>query len=241
MKRSSKILLGISFAGLLAFLVKSIVDKKNFAAYHVTFDFNLAVNALLFLFLAVVLAAVAMFKERKKRELVILAAVFGAISAAVFIQQMVNGSAITDSLLIAMPYFLSFAFSTMFAVMLAVKNEKRLSVALLCGSGVSVLFFIVACVVDSFSAGVYDNVMQRVTGYIMYGLFYLLPAAIMAAAALYFRRNTVLLAVGAAVCAAIIALMLILRVLWIMTLPALITAAVCVVLSVLAYKKRGMK
>lgn len=240
MKTSSKILLGISLAGLLAFLAKSIVDKENFTAYHVTFDFALAVNALLFLFPAAFLASVAMFKEQKRRELVILAALFGSISAAVFIRQMVSSSAITDSLLIAMPYFLSFAFSTMFAVMLAVKNEKRLSVVLLCGSGVSALFFTVACVVDFFSAGVYDNIMQRVTGLIMYGLFFLLPAAIMAAAALYLRRNTVFLAVGAAVCAAIIAFMLILRVLWIMTLPALITAAVCVILAVLANKKRGI-
>lgn len=237
MKRSSRLLLGISFAGLLAFLVKSIVDKANFSAYHVTFDFILAVNALLFLLPAAVLAAVAMLKERRRCELVILGIVFGSIAVAVFIQQMVNGSAITDCLLIAMPYFSSFAFLTMFAVMLAVKNEKRLSVVLLCGSGVWVLFFTVACVVDFFGTGVYDNVMQRVTGFIMYGLFFLLPAAITAAAALYLRRNTVFLAVGAAVCAAIIALMLILQVLWIMTLPALITAAVCVILAVLAHKK----
>lgn len=52
-----------------------------------------------------------------------------------------------------------------------------------CCSEVSALFFIVACVADVFGTGVYGNVIQQVTGFIMYMLFLLLPAAIMAVTA----------------------------------------------------------
>ena len=238
MKTSSKILLGISSAGALAFFAVSCIEKANgLAAYHVTFDLQLTVNAALFLLPAAVFAAAALFRERCVKALIALGSVFAAVGIFELIKQKAGGSELTYSLLISAPYLAGAALFAAFAAAVEIKDKRKLSKVLLAVSGVSVLIFIVACVAD-FLPGLgrngFDNILQWLTGCFLYGVFLLLPAAILAVVALFVRGHRVPLVIGAIFCALLTALMLLLKVLWIMTIPALVTAAVCVVLAVKA-------
>lgn len=124
MKTSSKILLVISLVGLLAFLVKSIVDKANFSAYHVTFDFNLTVNALLFLFPAALLAAIALFLERKTRVLAICATFFAAFCVEELTRHIaVEHFTAADGLLMAIPYIASAVIFAIFAIISKMRGK----------------------------------------------------------------------------------------------------------------------
>lgn len=243
MKTSSKILLGIAVVLVAAFGVKNVTDyeiyRKDISS--APFDLAVGVNALLLALPAAIIAAAALFSERKTRALAICAAVCAAVSVEEFVRQTTEQFRFPDALLMASPYIAATSIFAVFVMILVGRNgdKKRISRILFGISGAIAAGFVIMCIIMTIANKGRDRFFKELFRvFFFYGIFFLLPAAITAAAALYLRRNTVFLAVGAAVCAAIIALMLILQVLWIMTLPTLITAAVCMILAVLAHKKK---
>lgn len=124
MKTSSKILVGISAALLAAFAAKNII---NYASYVKTinsapFDVNISINALFLVIPAAVLAAIALFLERKTRIPVICAAIFAAVVIEELMRQIaVYHFSFLDGLLLAIPYI---AAAVIFAVF-AIISKKR--------------------------------------------------------------------------------------------------------------------
>lgn len=241
MKTSSKILLGVSAVLPVVFGVKNVVDYEHYRKYisSAPFDLNISVNALLFLLPAALLAAVVLFSEKKKRVLAICTAVFAAVSVEEFARQMSARSGVEDSLLLSSPYIAAAVIFAVFTIVLVVKSggEKAISRLLFCISGAITAGFVIMCIVETVDNSGRDNIMQLFTAYILYGVFFLLPAAIVAETALFMRGKTVLLAVGAAVSVLIVLLLMLLKVLWILSLPAVVSAALCVIFAIKS--KRG--
>lgn len=242
MKASSKVFLGVSGALAVVFGVKTAIDYDSYRHSISSVPFlGASVNALLFLLPAAVLTAVVLFGERRTRVLAICAAVFAAAAAVEFARQVkVYRFGVADGMLMSSPYFAAAVIFAVFMTICLVKSggEKTPSMVLLGLSGLITVGFVIACIFEIIDRQSRDNIMQLFAGFFCYALFLLLPAAILAATALFLRGRTVLLIIGAVMSVLVVMLMLVLRVLWIMTVPALVSAAVCVVFAVKS-KKRG--
>lgn len=105
MKISSKILLSVSGALLAVFAVKNIIDYSRYTktVNSAPFDIRISLNALVLVVPAALLAAIALFSEKKTRVLAICTAVFAAIS----IEEIVRQITVLDGLLLAIPYLAS--------------------------------------------------------------------------------------------------------------------------------------
>lgn len=243
MKTLSKILLGIAVVLVAAFGVKNIIDYEIYrkSISSAPFDIVVGLNALLFVLPASIIAAVVLFSERKTRALAICAAVCAAVSVEEFVRQtIVYGFDFFSNLLTASPYIAATSIFAVFVTILVGRNgdKKKISRILFGISGAITVGFVIMCIIMTVSYKWTNSFGEFLQMFFFYGSFFLLPAVITAAAALYLRGNAVLPAVGAAVCTVQIVIMLVLQVLWITILPALIAAAACVILAVLAHKKK---
>ncbi len=126
MKISSKILLSVSGALLAVFAVKNIIDYSRYTktVNSAPFDITISLNALFLVVPAAVLAAIALFSERKTRVLAISAAVFAAISIEEIVRQIaVRHFVILDGLLMAIPYIAAAVIFAVFIIVLTVKKR----------------------------------------------------------------------------------------------------------------------
>ncbi len=105
-------------------------------------------------------------------------------------------------------------------------------------SGVFTVMFVVMCLNQILDrrGNCIDNIMQIFAGIFFYALFFLLPAAIIAATALEFIGKPLPLITGAVVSVLLAALMLLLKAHWIMTIPALTSAVICTVFAINSLK-----
>lgn len=185
MKKASKILFGISAVILAAFAVKNNIDYSSYVktVNSAPFDVAVSVNTLFFVLPAAVLAATALFLERKTRALAICAALFAAISVEELTRHItVNQFTASDSLLMAKPYI---AAAVIFAVLLILSEMKSgsgrtLSAALFVISGAITAVFVVMCLNQIIDRRGLDNIMQLFTGLIIYSVIFLIPAAVCA-------------------------------------------------------------
>lgn len=243
MKTLSKILLGIAVVLVAAFGVKNVIDYESYrkSTSSAPFDLVVGINALLFVLPAAIIAAVALFSERKTRALAICTAVCAAVSVEEFVRQTIEyGFDLFSNLLMASPYIAATSIFAVFTVILVGRNgdKKRISRILFGISGAITAGFVIMFIIMTVSYKWVNSFGEFFQLFFFYGSFFLLPAVITAAAALYLRGNAVLPAVGAAVCTVLVVLMLVFQVYLIMILPALIAAAACVILAVLAHKKK---
>lgn len=240
MKTSSKILVGVSGALAAAFVVKTFIDRENYGISSAPFELAVSVNALMLLLPASVFCAAALFSERKFRVMAGFAVSFAAIAVWRFALQMSDQMGVSNSLIISSPYIAAAVIFAAFMIVLMVKNggEKTSARILLGVSGAITVLFVVMCLNQILDRRGIDNIMQLFAGIFFYALFLLPPAAIIAAAALFLRGKTILLIIGAVLNVLLAALMIFLKVLWILTVPALASAAVCTVFAINS-KKRG--
>lgn len=93
--------------------------------------------------------------------------------------------------------------------------------------------FVVMCVIETLDRRGRDNVMQLFAGWFFYAVFFLLPAALLAFAALSPKARTALLLPGAAVCLIIAAAVkFVLAMPWFFALPSAVSAAMSAVLAI---------
>lgn len=126
MKTSSKILVGASAALLAAFAAKNIIDYSRWTktVNSAPFDDAISVNALFLVLPAVLLAAIAFYRERKTRVLAICAAVFAVISIEETARQItVNRFSLSDGLLLAIPYIAAAAVFAVFAIICKMRGK----------------------------------------------------------------------------------------------------------------------
>lgn len=107
-------------------------------------------------------------------------------------------------------------------------------------SGVLIIMFVVICADQTLNRKKYviDNVFQLFTGYIFYAVYFIVPAGILAACALFPRKKTILLIFCALIGAFIAAFVFLVGSLWIFAVPAVFSAVVCVIFAV-KHKNRG--
>lgn len=101
-------------------------------------------------------------------------------------------------------------------------------------SGALIIVFVVMCADQTLNRNKYaiDNVLQLFAGYIFFAVYFVVPAGILAACALFPRKNPILLIFGALISAFIAAFVFLVGSLWIFAVPAVFSAAVCVILAI---------
>lgn len=107
-------------------------------------------------------------------------------------------------------------------------------------SGVLIILFVVICADQTLNRKNYviDNVFQLFTGYIFYAVYFIVPAGILAAYALFPRNNPILLICCALISVLIAAFVFLVGGLWIFAVPAIFSAAVCVISAIKRKKSR---
>lgn len=244
MKKSSIILLGIAAVLAAAFVVKNVIDYGDYQTHinSAPFDLVVGINALLLVLPAAFLAAIAFSSEKKKHVLMKLAAIFTTAAVEEFVRmKAVRGFVAADSLLMSSPYIAAAAIFAAFMTVLMVKNggEKTLSRILLSISGAITAGFVIMCIIMTVANKGRDSFTELFTMFFLYAIFFLLPAAILAATALFLRGKTVALVTGAVISALLVVLIVFLsKDLPIIAMPAVVSAALCVIFAVKS-KKRG--
>lgn len=118
-------LFSASAALIIGFVIKTLIDREKFTQselYTIPFGLHVVLNALLLIFPAVILAAVAVFILKKTRVLAICGGVFAVVAVGV---ALFSGN-FSDGLIYAVPAALSAVVCGIFAV-ISIISKKRLS------------------------------------------------------------------------------------------------------------------
>lgn len=111
---------------------------------------------------------------------------------------------------------------------------RKSSKVLLVISGLLIIVFIVMCADQTICRKKYviDNVLQLFAGFIFYAVYFIVPAGILAACALFPRKNLILLIFCALIGAFIAAFVFVVGSPWIFAVPAIFSAAVSVISAI---------
>lgn len=129
-KTSAIILLIISGVLLAGFIVKTALDYASYSSSNgAPFELRVAVNALLFVLPAAVFAYIAMFILGRTRALGITSAVFGGLTAAALVYNVIRYGDILNGLIDGLVYALPFAAAAVTGVIFALIAKRRAKTA----------------------------------------------------------------------------------------------------------------